>query len=80
MSIDVSKEVLSPPGMLESGGEKLMKLFIVGIEGIDFILKIVFNSFKLILVFFEVSSFSFDGFELEQMLFVLHFDYTGELC
>lgn len=80
MPIDVGKEVLSSPGMLESRGEKLMKLFIVGIEGIDFILKIVFNSFKLILVFFEVSSFSFDGFELEQMFFVLHFDYIGELC
>ncbi len=48
MSVDVGKEVFPPPGVLEGLGEQLMKLVIVGIEGVYSIVEVKFDPIPLI--------------------------------
>jgi hypothetical protein len=48
LSVDVGEEVLSSSGMFEGSGEKLVELFVAGIEGVHIVLIIVFDPVPLI--------------------------------
>ena len=61
--------------MLKSGRKQLMQLFIVRAKRINFIAKVVFNSSELVLFLIEITSLLLNVLKIEQMFFVLHFDY-----
>ena len=71
MPIDVSEEILSPPCVFEGGGQQMMKLFIIGVKGVNIVVVVVFEFIPLIFFNRKVASFMFDCFEFSNMLLVL---------
>ena len=71
VSVNVGKEILSSPGMFECIGEKIVKLFIVSVEGVNIVVIVVFETMPLIGFRREVLTFFFDGLEFGNVLFVL---------
>ena len=71
MAIDVSEEILSPPGMFEGGGEQVVELVIIGVKGVNIVVVVVFEFIPLIFFNRKVASFMFDGLEFSNVLLVL---------
>ena len=71
MPIDVSEEILSPPGMFEGVGQQMMELVIIGVERVNIVVVVVFEFIPLIFFNRKVASFMFDGLKFSNMLLVL---------
>lgn len=72
MPVYVGEEVLSPPGMLESGRDKGVQLVVVGIKRVHFVVEVVFESVQLILLLIEVIFSLLNELKLGNMLLVIH--------
>ena len=64
--------------MLKGGGEKLVKLVIVGVKRIYLVVKIVFKLIHIIFFFVEIIQAFLDVLKLSQMLLVLHIVYAQQ--
>jgi hypothetical protein len=58
--------------VLKSGGEKLMELFIIGIERIDIAIKVIFDPIPLVLLMTEIFVLSFDVLKVCNMFLFVH--------
>ena len=72
MPVHVCKEVLPSPGMLEGGGQQPMKFLIIGLEGINLIVKVILQPHEFILLRIEVVVPHFDLLKLSNMLLRYH--------
>ena len=71
MSVDIGKEILSSSGMFEGIGEKIVKLFIVGVERVNIVVIVIFEAMPLIGFRRKVLTLFLDGLEFGNMLLVL---------
>jgi hypothetical protein len=71
--VDVSEEVLPSPGVLEGGGKQAVQLVVIGVKGVYLVVKVVSEPIQLVFLLIEVVLSLLDGFELGQVLLVIHY-------
>ena len=62
-TINISKEVLSPPCMFEGLSQQFMKLLIISVKRVNIVVIVVFETIPLIHLWREVTPFNLQGFK-----------------